>query len=146
MVFALVVGAACSSGSGAAEQPTAGSTALVVPPPFEVGQQVGLGDVTIQATSFRHRGDALTVVVSATSETTQPLSIDPEATFSIFYGPGRHPPTRVTGEDGSPKQRETLRLDFVVPSQYQYPLLWFRSAVAGTQAATIVLRGSGSTA
>jgi hypothetical protein len=148
LVAALILAGACSSGSSAAKQATVGSTALTIPSPFELGQQVGVGDVTIQATSFRHKGDSLSVSVAATNTTAQPLSIDPAKTFTIFYGTGRHSPTTVTGGAApvAPRQRETITLEFAVPAQYQYPLLWFSPATSGAPPATIILRGTGSPA
>jgi hypothetical protein len=143
---ALILGAACSSGSPAAEQTTVSSTALRIPQPFEVGQQVGLGNVTIQATRFTHTGNSLSVVVAATNETSHSLSIDPTTAFTIFYGTGRHAPDSVTTSATplAPMHRETIRLEFTVPAHYQYPLLWFSSSTAGTTSATIVLRGTSS--
>jgi hypothetical protein len=125
-----------------------GSTAPQIPTPFELGQRVGLGEVTIQATSFSHKGNSLSVVVAATNSTSHLLSIDPATTFTIFYGTGRHAPTNDTADAWplAPMQRETISLNFAVPARYQYPLLWFSPAIPGTEPATIVLRGAGSSA
>jgi hypothetical protein len=130
LVGCTVLGAACSS-SSAAGPATAKSTALPIPPPFEVGQQVGLGDVSIVVDSFSRTGDAVTVHVGVAN---------------VFYGSGLHAPTTATGISRpiAPNAHESATLEFQVPTAFGFPLVWFRGSVPGTHAGAVVLRGNHS--
>jgi hypothetical protein len=134
-------GAACTS-SHAASTPK--PTALVIPPPFEVRQQVGFGSVTIRVDSFRRTGDNVTVNANVTNDTATPIPVSSEPSFMIFYGTGLHAAARVTGLDDpiAPNASATVTLDFVVPAAYKYPLVWFTSKASGVGPDTIVLRGA----
>ena len=140
-----MVGAACSS-SGGASASTVGSTALKIPPPFEVGQQVGLGAVTITVDSFRRAGESISVRVDVANSGTGPLTIAPTDAFAVFYGSGLHAPTTATGlaRPLAPNSHGTATLEFSVPTEFGFPLVWFRGSVPGTRAGTVVLRGNGS--
>jgi hypothetical protein len=141
LVGCVSLGGACSSSSA---QSTTSSTALKIPPPFEVGQQVGLGDVAITVSSFERIGDAVTVRVKVANETTHPISIAAMTAFSIFYDTGRHAPSRATGLSSPLAQNAsgTATLEFSVPTRYQFPLVWFAGSAPGSRAGTIVLRGN----
>lgn len=143
LVGCTMLGAACSS-SSAAGPPTVSSTALAIPPPFEVGQQVGLGDVSILVDSFTRQGEAITVHVTLTNAGTGPLTVTPTTDFAVFYGSGLHAPTSATGATKpiAPGAHESATLGFQVPTQFGFPLVWFRGSVPGTHAGTVVLRGN----
>ncbi len=134
---------ACSS-SRAATSPTA--TVLKVPPPFEVGQQVGLGSATMMVESFEHTGDSLTATVKVANDAPRALSIVAGRVFSIFYGADLRRPRRTTGLDRPipPNAVGTASLEFAVPARYRYPLLWVGATPAGNQPETVVLRGAHS--
>jgi hypothetical protein len=118
---------------------------LVIPPPFEVGQQVGLGAVTIVVSSFRRVGDVVTVRVAVGNAGPHSVAV-PSAAFTVFYNSGRQPARRVTGLGRSiaPNAHEMATLEFAVPAQYQFPLVWFDASIPGAHAGTIVLRGAAS--
>jgi hypothetical protein len=145
LVGCALLGAACSSSGGAAAS-TVGSTALKIPPPFEVGQQVGLGDVTIAVDSFHRNGELISVRVDVANAGTHPLRIAPADTFAIFYGNGLHPPSTATGLASpiAPNAHGTATLEFSVPTEFGFPLVWFRGSIPGTRSGTVVLRGNGS--
>ena len=146
-VVALTLGAAvvlitgCSS---SAQEATSKSdtAAATIPKPFEVGQQVGAGDVSLQVRSFRHEGGDLSAVVDVTNEGTEPITIVPARSFGIFYGSKRYDAVRVDGS-GAPipaGSTSSYTATFTVPARYQFPLLWFTTGGADAQATTVVLR------
>jgi hypothetical protein len=145
LVGCSVLGAACAS-SSAAGPTTAKSTALPIPPPFEVGQQVGLGDVSIVVDSFTRTGDAVTVHVHVSNVGDHAVTVTPATAFAVFYGSGLHAPTTATGASKplAPNARESATLEFRVPTAFGFPLVWFRGSVPGTHAGTVVLRGNHS--
>jgi hypothetical protein len=145
LVGCTVLGAACSS-SSAAGPATAKSTALPIPPPFEVGQQVGLGDVSIVVDSFSRTGDAVTVHVGVANAGSHALTVTPATAFAVFYGSGLHAPTTATGISRpiAPNAHESATLEFQVPTAFGFPLVWFRGSVPGTHAGAVVLRGNHS--
>jgi hypothetical protein len=145
IVACVVVGSACTS-SHADSGTTPKPTALVIPPPFEIHQQVGFGSVTILVDSFRRDGDALTVDVAVKNETQAALPPGREPAFSVFFDTGLHQPSAVTGgaRPIPPNGSVTLTLDFAVPAKYRYPLLWFASAASGVGPDDVILRGAHS--
>jgi hypothetical protein len=145
LVGCTVLAAACAS-SSAAGPTTAKSTALPIPPPFEVGQRVGLGDVSIVVDSFTRTGDAVTVHVDVANAGSRALTVTPATAFAVFYGTGLHAPTTATSTARSiaPNAHESATLEFQVPTAFGFPLVWFRGSVPGTHAGTVVLRGNHS--
>jgi hypothetical protein len=139
-VAALVTG--CSS-SGASDGAT---SSLTIPSPFEVGQTVGAGDLTLRVRSFQHDGRALSVVVDATNETAAPITIAPTRAFKVFYGSRRHPAVKVDGPVTPIPAGSTASYTatFDAPARYKFPLLWFTTGAPGAHATTVVLRGAGS--
>jgi hypothetical protein len=143
VVLVLAVIAGCSSSGGSAATPR--PTAVRIPSPFEVGQQIGLGDVTLEVPSFRHAGGDLTVHVTATNGANTNVTIDPSRDFNLFYA-SRHWPGTVTAGSAAPIPpggRASYTLSFRVPARYRYPLLWFDGPTSGSPA-TVVLRGVGT--
>ena len=142
-VLAASVLAGCSSSGGRAATPP--PTAVRIPSPFEVGQQIGLGDITLSVPSFRHDGEDLTVRVTATNGGSTNVTIDPTRDFNLFYA-SRHWPGTVTAGAAAPippSGSASYALSFRVPARYRYPLLWFDGPTAGAPA-TVVLRGRGA--
>jgi hypothetical protein len=142
-VLAASVLAGCSSSGGPATTPQ--PTSVRIPSPFEVGQQIGLGDITLAVPSFRHAGEDLTVQVIATNGASTSVTIDPSRDFNLFYA-SRHWPGTVTAGSAAPippSGRASYALTFRVPARYRYPLLWFDGPTSGSPA-TVVLRGAGT--
>ena len=143
LVLAAVVLAGCSSSGGSAATPP--PTAERIPSPFEVGQEIGLGDITLAVPSFRHVGEDLTVQVTARNRTGTEVTIDPSSAFTIYYA-SRHWPATVTAGTAAPIPpggSASYTLTFRVPPRYRYPLLWFDTPTVGSPA-TVVLRGRGT--
>ena len=142
LVLAAGVLAGCSSSGGPAATPR--PTGVRIPSPFEVGQQIGLGDISLAVPSFRHADGKLTVEVTATNVSSAPVSIDPSTDFDLFYA-SRHWPGTVTVVGGSdPAERSC-----VVCARLPRPCatatrsLWFDGPTSGAPA-TVVLRGRGT--
>jgi hypothetical protein len=146
LLACVVVGSACGSSGGSAARPTVSSTALAIPPPFEVGQQVGLGDVTIVVASFRRQSGVVSVDVEVANDGSHAVTVVPANDFAVFYGSGLHAPTSASGiaPPIAPHARATATLEFRVPDEFGYPLVWFKGSVSGTHSGTVVLRGNGS--
>lgn len=133
----------CAS-SGAQDAATPQPSGLKIPTPFEVGQEIGAGDVSLDVRSFERNGRAVSVVIDVTNEGTAPVTIDPTSAFKIFYGTGRHPATGVDGPATPipPASTASFTASFEVPPRYKYPLVWFTSGTPGAEAITVVLRRS----
>jgi len=138
--------AACSSSGGSSATPT--PTALRIPSPYEVGQQIGLGNVTLAVPTFTRDGEQVTVAVTASNAADHPITIDPQHDFTIFYGTDRHPEESADGSAVplAPGAQAAYTLHFRVPARYPYPLLWFDGTVAGASSpsTTVVLREKGA--
>ena len=146
MVFSLASVALLATGCSSSGASDGASTALTIPPPFEVGQQVGAGDVTLLVSSFRHEDRALNVLVQVTNESPAPVTIVPTGAFGVYYGNRRHPAVTVDGPVAPIPAGATssYAATFEVPSRYRFPLLWFTTGASGAHATTVVLRGAGS--
>jgi hypothetical protein len=138
---ALVLLAACSSSGGRSATPP--PTGARVPSPFEVGQQIGLGDARVDVASFRRDGQQLDVTVVVENVSSAATTIDAPLVFTIFYATQRHTLERSEprSETIAPSTQATFALHFRVPSRYRYPLLWIEGGPF--RPTTVVLRGTG---
>jgi hypothetical protein len=143
---AVLVTGCTSSGPDGGAAATSGATARTIPTPFEVGQQIGAGDVTLHVRSFRHDHRDLSVLVDVTNEGAAPVTIVPARAFAVYYGTRRHPAVSVAGPVTPIPVGSTSSYTaaFEVPSRYRFPLLWFTVGSPGGHATTVVLRGASS--